>query len=90
MCAYLLQDHAHQGAVADWLDARFDQLHHRYEKWLGYCLDNRGAVMLFALVIFVSLPALYQLTHQLIDFDLRSHVDPARRLVEEKHLCVGV
>ena len=64
MCAYLLQDHAHQGAVANWLDARFSQLHHRYEKWLGYCLDNRGAVMLFALVIFVSLPALYQLTQK--------------------------
>ena len=64
MCAYLLQDHAHQGAVANWLDARFDQLHHRYERVLGYCLNNRGAVMLFAFAIFLSLPVLYQLTQK--------------------------
>jgi len=24
MCAYLLQDHAHQGRIANWLDAKFD------------------------------------------------------------------
>jgi multidrug efflux pump len=64
MCAYLLEDHDHQGVVATWLDARFDQLHHRYERWLGYCLDNRGAVILFAIVIFSSLPVLYQLTQK--------------------------
>ncbi len=64
MCAYLLKDHDHQGAVADWLDARFADLHRLYERWLGYCLDNRGAVLLFAVVIFVSLPALYMLTQK--------------------------
>ncbi|MBQ75147.1 MAG: multidrug efflux protein [Gammaproteobacteria bacterium] len=61
MCAYMLVDHEHQGAVASWLDARFDQLHHSYEKLLGHCLDNRGAVMLFAAAIFISLPVFYQL-----------------------------
>ncbi len=64
MCAYLLKDHDHQGTVANWLDARFDALHNRYERWLGHCLDNRGAVMLFAVVIFASLPVLYQLTQK--------------------------
>ena len=64
MCAYLLKDHDHQGGVADWLDAQFDKLHRRYEKWLGSCLNNRGAVMLFALVIFLSLPVLYMLSQK--------------------------
>ncbi|MEQ8859079.1 MAG: efflux RND transporter permease subunit [Pseudomonadales bacterium] len=64
MCAYLLKDHDHQGAAADWLDARFDELHHRYETWLGHCLDNRGAVVLFGAAIFLSLPVLYQLTQK--------------------------
>ena len=61
MCANMLVDHEHQGAVASWLDARFDQLHHSYERLLGHCLDNRGAVMLFAVAIFLSLPVFYQL-----------------------------
>ncbi|MEM7100137.1 MAG: efflux RND transporter permease subunit [Pseudomonadota bacterium] len=64
MCAYLLKDHDQQGKVADWLDARFDRLHHRYETLLVHSLNNRGAVMLFAIVIFMSLPALYQLAQK--------------------------
>ncbi len=62
MCAYLLKDHAHQGRMADWLDARFEVLLHRYERWLSACLNSKGAVMLFAFTIFLSLPVLYQLT----------------------------
>ncbi|MBX3705273.1 MAG: efflux RND transporter permease subunit [Pseudomonadales bacterium] len=64
MCAYLLKDHQHQGVVASWLDARFDELLHRYQRWLGRCLDHRGAVMLFAAIIFLSLPAFYQLAQK--------------------------
>ena len=64
MCAYLLKDHDHQGAVASWLDARFQTLHHRYERWLGHCLDNRGAVMLFGGVVLASLPVFYQLAQR--------------------------
>ena len=64
MCAYILKDHAHQGKVADWLDTRFDSLLHRYQRLLESALNNRGAVMLFAVVIFVSLPVLYQLAQQ--------------------------
>lgn len=64
MCAYILKNHSEQGRVADWLDARFAQLHHGYERWLAHCLDNRGAVMLFAVVIFLSLPVFYQLAQK--------------------------
>lgn len=64
MCAYLLKDHDHQGRAATWLDARFDELHHGYQRWLARCLDNRGAVLLFAVVIFLSLPVLYQLSQR--------------------------
>ena len=64
MCAYLLKDHAHQGAAASWLDARFDDFHRRYQRWLARCLDNRGAVMLFAVMVFLSLPVFYQLAQK--------------------------
>ncbi len=59
MCAYFLKDHAHQGAAADWLDARFEWLHHAYQSLLARCLDNRGAVLLFAGAILLSLPPLF-------------------------------
>mgnify|MGYP003700645909 CR=1 FL=1 len=62
MCAFLLKDHDHQGAAASWLDARFDALHRRYQRSLGHCLDNPGAVALFGTVILLSLPILYQLS----------------------------
>jgi multidrug efflux pump len=64
MCAYLLKDHDHQGRAASWLDDRFQALHRHYERWLGHCLDNRGAVMLFGVAIFLSLPLLYQLAQK--------------------------
>ncbi len=64
MCAYILKDHAHQGRAADWLDARFESLLRRYQGLLSRCLNNRGAVMLFAVTIFMSLPVLYQLSQK--------------------------
>jgi multidrug efflux pump len=64
MCAYLLQDHDHQGAVASWLDARFRALHEGYERWLARCLEHRGAVMLFGGVVLLSLPVFYQLAQR--------------------------
>ena len=64
MCAYLLVDHDHQGNIANWLDQKFNLLHHQYERVLGMCLNNRGAVMLFALMIFCSLPIFYQLAQK--------------------------
>ena len=64
MCAYLLVDHDHQGGIANWLDKKFELLHHQYERVLGMCLNNRGAVMLFAVVIFCSLPLFYQLAQK--------------------------
>ena len=59
MCAFLLVDHEHQSTVGKWLDAKFIKLYTAYEILLEYCLANRGAVMLFASGIFLSLPALY-------------------------------
>ena len=59
MCAYLLKDHDHQGVIANWLDTKFSRLHQAYERLLDHCLSNRGAVMLFAAGILLSLPALY-------------------------------
>jgi hydrophobe/amphiphile efflux-1 (HAE1) family protein len=64
MCAYQLQDHEHQGSIATWLDARFQALHQNYERWLAYCLDNRGAVILFGTVVLASLPVFYQLAQR--------------------------
>lgn len=62
MCAYILADHDHQGKAADWLDQKFDALHHSYQQTLSYCLDNRGAALYFAIAIFVSIPVLYTLS----------------------------
>ncbi|MFM7785447.1 MAG: efflux RND transporter permease subunit, partial [Gammaproteobacteria bacterium] len=59
MCAYVLRDHAHQGKAADWLDARFHWLQEAYRARLAGCLDNRGAVLLFAGGILASLPLLF-------------------------------
>ncbi|MEM7219066.1 MAG: efflux RND transporter permease subunit [Pseudomonadota bacterium] len=59
MCAYLLKDHQHQGRIASWLDERFASAHRAYERALAAALDNRGAVMLFAVFIFASLPVFY-------------------------------
>jgi len=64
MCAYLLKDHDHQGAIADWLDARFEALHDAYQRLLAHCLNNRGAVLLFAIAILGSLPVLFGLAQK--------------------------
>ncbi|MEP5763004.1 MAG: efflux RND transporter permease subunit [Halieaceae bacterium] len=64
MCAYVLKDHDHQGAAADWLDARFETLHNAYQRLLGHCLNNRGAVLLFAMSILLSLPVLFALAQK--------------------------
>ncbi len=59
MCAFLLVDHEHQSTIGKWLDTKFIKLYQAYEILLECCLKNRGAVMLFAFGIFLSLPALY-------------------------------
>ena len=64
MCAYLLKGHEQQGRIANWLDKRFEQLHNTYKRLLVHCLNNRGAVVLFATVIFLSLPVFYQLAQK--------------------------
>jgi len=64
MCSRVLQDSAHQGRFADWLDSRFEWLVARYKQVLAGCLANRGAVVLFAAVIVASLPLLFSLAQQ--------------------------
>ncbi len=64
MCAYFLKGHGDQGSAADWLDARFESLHNGYKRLLSKCLDNRGAVILFAGVILLSLPALLMIAQK--------------------------
>jgi hydrophobe/amphiphile efflux-1 (HAE1) family protein len=62
MCSRVLSDHDHQGKMADWLDEHFETLRLSYQKALGKCLNNRGAVLLFAVAIMLSLPVLFAFT----------------------------
>jgi multidrug efflux pump len=62
MCAYVLTSHGEQSAAANWLDGQFTRLHDRYRVLLSLCLENRGAVLLFAGFILLSLPVLISLT----------------------------
>ena len=64
MCAKVLKDHDHQGAIADKLDEAFHWLHDSYQRLLGHCLNNRGAVLLFAVIIVASLPILFALAQK--------------------------
>ncbi len=64
MCANLLKDHDHQGKAADWLDEQFNKLHLGYEVLLGHCLNHRGSMLVFAFVIFLSLPLFYTLAQK--------------------------
>jgi multidrug efflux pump len=64
MCSRVLQDREHQGRFADWLDHRFEWLIEQYRKALSHCLDNRGAVLLFAVCILGSIPVLFSLAQQ--------------------------
>ncbi len=64
MCSRVLRDHSHQGRFADWMDARFDQLSDRYRAVLSHCLNNRGAVIFFAFIIFCSLPILLSMAQR--------------------------
>lgn len=62
LCAKFLRDHEHQGKLADWLDERFLTLRNGYEKMLQHCLNNRGAVIMFGICIFISLPVLLSIS----------------------------
>ncbi len=64
MCSRVLSDSAHQGRFALWLDKRFNQLKIRYRQLLSVCLNNRGAVILFAACILASLPLLFMLSQE--------------------------
>jgi multidrug efflux pump len=58
MCSRVLKDRENQGRLADWLDHRFEWLITNYRRLLSHCLDNRGAMILFATCILISIPIL--------------------------------
>jgi hydrophobe/amphiphile efflux-1 (HAE1) family protein len=64
MCAYLLRDHDHQGGFADRLDLVFGKIRDSYQRMLRVSLSNRGAVILFAAIILISLPLLFFIARQ--------------------------
>ena len=64
MSAYLLSARADRNPVASWLEMRFRQLHDTYVALLNYWLRNLGAVLLFAVLILLSLPLLFQLANR--------------------------
>ena len=64
MCAYVLKNRERQGYIANWLDGRFIHLHLAYQNLLRHCLNNRGAVLLFAAGILASLPVLFALSQR--------------------------
>ncbi len=64
MCSRVLSDSAHQGRFAVFLDRNFNRLKMRYRALLSLCLNNRGAVILFAACILASLPVLFMLSQE--------------------------
>lgn len=64
MCSRVLKDSDHQGGLATWLDQRFDWLNRHYRRLLSISLSHRGAVILFAAGILVSLPVLFSLAQE--------------------------
>ncbi len=64
MCSRLLKDQAHQGRFANWLDHHFERFTLAYQRLLAHCLDNRGAVLMFSMVLIASLPLLFSLTRE--------------------------
>lgn len=64
MCSRLLKDQAHQGRFANWLDHHFERFTLAYQRLLAHCLYNRGAVLMFSMVIIASLPMLFTLARE--------------------------
>ena len=64
MASRVLQTQGQQGAFADWLERSFARLVSAYGIALAACLRHRGAVLLFSLGIFISLPPLFVLSQK--------------------------
>ena len=56
MCAKILKPHAEggKGKLEAWLDNRFEQLRHGYQRKLHSALDTKGVIALFGIIVFVS------------------------------------
>jgi multidrug efflux pump len=61
MCSRILKSHEEQDRFASWADQRFTALSDRYQQMLSHCLNNRGAVLMFAIAIIASLQVLFSL-----------------------------
>ena len=61
MCAKILRPHAEggKGKLEAWLDGRFEQLRHAYQRKLHSALDTKGVIALFGAIVFVSCVFLY-------------------------------
>ena len=64
MCSKILRPLKEQGKAADWVDSQFHRLDRIYRRGVDACLANRGAVWLFAGVIFLSLPMSFLLAQR--------------------------
>jgi len=61
MCAKILKPHAEggKGRLEAWLDARFDRLHHGYQRRLHGTLETKAVIGVFGLLVLVSCALLY-------------------------------
>ena len=61
MCAKILRPHAEggKGKLEAWLDGRFEQVRHAYQRKLHGALDTKGVIALFGAIVFVSCVFLY-------------------------------
>lgn len=62
LASRVMKDKNSQGKFAIWLDRSFSWLTQHYQQLLDHCLKHRGAVLLFAGGLLISLPILFQLT----------------------------
>ncbi|WP_439100982.1 efflux RND transporter permease subunit [Congregibacter sp.] len=64
MASRFLQAQGDQGRFADALDNFFHGMNRGYQRLLEHCLANRGAVLMFAGGILLSLPALFLISQR--------------------------
>ncbi|EAQ97395.2 efflux RND transporter permease subunit [Congregibacter litoralis] len=64
MASRFLKAQGDQGRFADALDGFFHRMNRGYQGLLEHCLANRGAVMMFAAGIILSLPTLFLISQR--------------------------
>jgi len=75
MCSKLLRPPQEASRLARWLDRRFENFRDRYHRMLHNTLDYRPATIVVAVMVLVSLPALYMFSkHELAPAEDQSFV----------------